>query len=90
MLHANTSFIIFGLTQSGLESMTYHTESVHTDNYSTNTVSFMFKFEGYVMVRDLAPLSISVLSLEENAVPRVNYLHVQNEPPKEGSGLILW
>jgi hypothetical protein len=28
--------------------------------------------------------------LEENAVPRVNYLHVQNEPPKEDSGLILW
>jgi len=37
---ANTNFIIFGLTHSGLESTIYRTRGEHANHYITNAVIF--------------------------------------------------
>jgi hypothetical protein len=35
---ANTKFIVFNLTRSGLEPMFHHTRDKHTNHYTTNAV----------------------------------------------------
>jgi hypothetical protein len=34
----NTNFIVFGLTQPGLEPMIYHTQGEHANHYTTDAV----------------------------------------------------
>jgi hypothetical protein len=38
----NTNFIVFGLTQPGLEPMIYHTRGEHANHYTTDAVCFCF------------------------------------------------
>jgi hypothetical protein len=39
----NTYFTVFGLTQSGLEPMTYHTQGKHANHFIVNAVSIFNK-----------------------------------------------
>jgi len=36
MLHTNTNFIVFGLTESVLESTIYHIQGEHANYYTTD------------------------------------------------------
>jgi len=36
---ANTNFIVFGLTRSGLEATIYHTQGEHANHYNTDAVT---------------------------------------------------
>jgi hypothetical protein len=40
----NTNFIVFGLTQPGLEPTIYHTRGEHARHYATDVVSIHLKF----------------------------------------------
>jgi hypothetical protein len=49
----NTNFIVFGLTQLGLEPMIYCTRGEHANHYATNVVTYIYLFEEKSLLRFL-------------------------------------
>jgi hypothetical protein len=74
----NTNFIVFGLTQPGLEPTTYSTRGEHANHYTTNAVILnLNEFEFLVFYATFSNISAiswqPVLVVEEAGVPRENY-----------------
>jgi hypothetical protein len=62
----NTNFIVFGLTQAGLEHTIYRTRGGHAYHYTTDAVSWVLMlFSMYVCFRFITP---AVLNCQSNSI----------------------